>query len=176
MYENSCQRWCFIFRNDADLLCDFFIPTLLLFSLFVRWIIYRSVRKTTERSISRSHVTASQHDTSILNFMSNVGLSWLSSPQATFDQQKDQERTFSYWNRNWLSLWIRHNPRLATKCSYLTNRKFQALFMFYLPHVDSGAGFLTVGLFADFKLSESNYQTLDLNFLSITPYISTFTA
>lgn len=38
--------------------------------------------------------------------------------------------------------------------------------MFYLPHVDSGAGFLTVGLFADFKLSESNYQTLDLNFLN----------
>lgn len=38
--------------------------------------------------------------------------------------------------------------------------------MFYLPHVDSGAGFLTVGLFADFKLSESNYQTLDLNSLT----------
>lgn len=31
--------------------------------------------------------------------------------------------------------------------------------MFYLQHADSGADFLTVGLFADFKLSESNYQT-----------------
>lgn len=38
--------------------------------------------------------------------------------------------------------------------------------MFYLQHVDSGADFLTVGLFADFKLSESNYQIYDFNFLA----------
>lgn len=34
--------------------------------------------------------------------------------------------------------------------------------MFYLQHADAGADFLTVGLFADFKLSESNYQTYDI--------------